>query len=637
MIKLRIKRDTFGKIVTDEAGSALILALAFLIFFSMVGAALLAFVDTGFKGSVAVKDQRKTSYAADGGIEGAIKYIQDNADLGIFGETCPDFELNDLNGATVTVTCAPYEGSGALTGGSSSVTNTPESAVLTLGDTNTYQDDDQTGLHQKQNGELRINGPVFSNSHIIASGGSQSSLLVNNGPVFARSCTGTIAPACTITSTVKDDPAYASLATSSFVDQVVPPCIAGVRTLTQGRYTSADELNASCDLFLFTAGVYFFDFQDSGNSSKRVWTLDSDDAVRGGIYDSITQSCLPGVQFIFGSESQWKIQRGTVELCALTPVSDGQRIAIYGAGSIARLRSTRVINTTSTNSQFTPTNSALDIDGVTASATLSGTSTGRTAALRLNGYLGSIPAGANISSARIKVAHRERPNASGTSASNATLTLNVTGTVGSASTFTSGGGSNLTTADNLHTDVIALPLGGAWDNPARYANGVTITYQASVGTGRNLIEQLDGIWLEVTYAPAPLKAASGCLIATSGGCPLITISNNPGTSVVVTGSAYAPASVLDISLNNVQAQVFNRGVIVRGIRANITGSSSFTGNAIGLPSGGGTAGTRTVLLTAYVSCSPPSGCKPKVRAKVRFPVPPAVSGPMIDYWTVLRE
>lgn len=616
MIWLRQQLVDLSQRTGSESGSALVLALIFMVLFGLGIAALLGFAETSFRHTIAVQEQGEAAYDADGAIEGAIDYLISDPTVGNDGGPCPSFSMDQGSGTTVTVDCSALPGSGAITG--PSVTTTPEYAVLTTSHRMQYDED---GYRQNNNSEFRIDGPVFSNSNLAVAGGFSSTLVVRNGTVGARlPCSGSISPACSIVTTVEEDPAYASLAPALFVDQPLPPCLAGVATFDPGRYTSADALGRlSCAAFKFPAGVYYFDFADSGPPSARKWTSDGPD-ITGGTYNASTGNCDAGVQFIFGGESQWEIKDGHIDLCPITPVPDGQRIALYAAGSILRLRSTGAVNENPNFSPFTPTASALDIDGSTSAVTLTGNANGRNSQLRLNGYGTSQLAGSNISSARLIVTHRETPNGAGTRANDATLSLTITDALARTSTFT------LTTDDSLHSDVIQL--GSTWNDPASLPN-VTVEYRARVGAGKNLTEQLDGIWLEIIYANSPLSPATGCLISLSSGCPLLSTSKNKAASMIEHGTVYAPASRFEISLNNVQEQIFKRGVILRGLTVDITASSSFAGSAISL-STTSNRDKRTVLLVAKDA----SG-RSRLRALVEIGIAPVFKVKVLS-WRVIR-
>lgn len=100
-----------GRRAHGERGATLMLALAFLLLFSVVVAAVLVQTQTGLKTTSAVTSHDDKLYAADGGIDYGIQKVRTTASL------CPDVASGqqsvgtiDLNGRTVTVTCKTLSG-----------------------------------------------------------------------------------------------------------------------------------------------------------------------------------------------------------------------------------------------------------------------------------------------------------------------------------------------------------------------------------------------------------------------------------------------------------------------------------------------------------------------------------------------
>jgi hypothetical protein len=94
--------------------------------------------------------------------------------------------------------------------------------------------------------------------------------------------------------------------------------------------------------------------------------------------------------------------------------------------------------------------------------------------------------------------------------------------------------------------------------------------------------------------------------------------NTSGNKFYIQGTTYTPKAVVDITLNNVAAQVFRFGVISRSLFVKETGSFSYTGVVIEVPddSPGYAFG---VFLNAYL-CPSSSTCDAtgpvRLRAKV---------------------
>jgi len=97
--------------VRDEDGQALVLALAFLIFFGRVIGAMLAFAGASVLSTERLREQRSTVYAADGATDAAIQIALTNAGIGAYADSrCQDPAANPnptlSTGATLLTTTA---------------------------------------------------------------------------------------------------------------------------------------------------------------------------------------------------------------------------------------------------------------------------------------------------------------------------------------------------------------------------------------------------------------------------------------------------------------------------------------------------------------------------------------------------
>ncbi|HEV8089801.1 MAG TPA: hypothetical protein VGQ50_14155 [Actinomycetota bacterium] len=72
--------------VHDQKGQALILALAFLMFFGLVIGVLLSLATTSVMSSSQLRQQRSTVYAADGATDAAIQVALTNIGIGAYGD-----------------------------------------------------------------------------------------------------------------------------------------------------------------------------------------------------------------------------------------------------------------------------------------------------------------------------------------------------------------------------------------------------------------------------------------------------------------------------------------------------------------------------------------------------------------------
>jgi len=94
----------------DEAGQALILALAFLLIIGLGVGAMVSFAASSMLSTGQLRTQRSTVYAADGAIDAAIQAGRYDASIGAFGASpcmhSSSFTNAEPDGTTATVTCA---------------------------------------------------------------------------------------------------------------------------------------------------------------------------------------------------------------------------------------------------------------------------------------------------------------------------------------------------------------------------------------------------------------------------------------------------------------------------------------------------------------------------------------------------
>lgn len=88
-----------------DDGQILPLALAFMVFFSLVITAMLTLANASVLATERLREQRTIVYAADGTMDGAIQYARTHPAAGAFGASpCITFSAT-LGGVTETVTC----------------------------------------------------------------------------------------------------------------------------------------------------------------------------------------------------------------------------------------------------------------------------------------------------------------------------------------------------------------------------------------------------------------------------------------------------------------------------------------------------------------------------------------------------
>jgi hypothetical protein len=193
----------------------------------------------------------------------------------------------------------------------------------------------------------------------------------------------------------------------------------------------------------------------------------------------------------------------------------------------------------------------------------------------------------------------------------------------------------LSTGSN-QLDTKALPA--AFRTTAVLQN-LQVTYTASAtNQGSNATsfnEGLDGVTLTVDYTPAPTPAfhrESGCIrvapYGAAGSCALVQTSG-ANARLALHGTAYAPVAPFDVQLTNGTYQVFERGLIARSLRANLTPACGTCNTpAFSLPPASPGTTTQHVLFQATVRG------KNRLRALVDFT--PGLP-PVVRSWSTMNE
>ncbi|MEU9701596.1 hypothetical protein [Streptomyces sp. NPDC047981] len=575
----------------DDQGATLILALAFIVVFSLVTVSVLSFVGTGLKAARVQVDQGKRGYSADGATQLAIKNFAQ-------GNPCADYTAPPINGRRMIVHCDPLNASPATTRATQ-----PQDALRSLGR------GAGDGIHVTTRG-LRVQGSVFSGANITTGAGasmvvsgdvsavgdcsssvSQTRLTPTQTP-YARGCANDT-PSAPADEVVGADPDYAPPATAVPVRRTVPACPgsgagsgsgsgsgsgAWLVRLQPGYYDDARALTGltggDCPgvVVWLQPGVYYFDFTFTGGSA--VWTVDDPTvSVVGGTragWDpgAPTRPTIPhpggcdttrpeGVEVMMGGGSRFQVDRGHVELCA--PVSpDAQQVAVYGVQPPKpshTLKPTAVV----TNTGFANPGHALTggerptlpgcarptgTASCTADAVLDRTNR-RSASMQLAGFTPRVPPGSVVTGATLHVRH------------------------GADGDLTAPGAVKITTAvdgDTCRTDDLPRHTALATDppidllatcgltDPARLS-GLTVTYTATLDTdGATATEHLDGIWLEVayrtptTYKPTVVTASTGFTAAGTEPDDALEIGEQPTASVAAADlTTAAPSASITVA------------------------------------------------------------------------------------------
>ncbi|MGY1728815.1 hypothetical protein ACI79J_17760 [Geodermatophilus sp. SYSU D01062] len=578
--------------------------------------------------------------------------------------------------------------------------NTPGQAILTLSNNPAVEQ----GLYIKPKSSsvpFIVNGRVTSASNINVDGGEMKV----SQDVYASACAGTITVPATATktcngssSTVVDPGApgqpQASDYTPDSVDfsvlRTVPSsssCSAGsLLTFSPGYYKDGKALtdltnSNSCkdSVFWFKPGAYYFDFQNtatsSGVSDPHQWVVGVGQLVAGTPTNTagspIAQPPVPaivpgaclnpledpalnmGVQFIFGGDSQFRVA-GTaqVEICG-SYHADRPPIAVSGIRTTTVGTPTTLTGLTATAAKSTGSNAFNATTGNGTNALRNALNTvdtnyaawttakpGDSATLTASPYLSSsIPKGSTITSARMRIFY-------GTANAASTRSIKVTPTYGATdgTPFTmpvdaSAQGAGLTPVPAVD---ITSEMQAAVD--ANLLTGITVDYTTTMAATGS--EQINAVFLDLTYTPPGFRASSGCVTlpySTTGGsgCALISTTESFSGKFYIQGTTYAPLAAIDISLSSVSEQVMRFGVISRTLAVKETGGFSYTGAVIEVRAGSGFGFQGTVVDLAVYVCEGNSTCsiatgKRRLNVRVYIKAPNTTRTMVIQSWAVVR-
>ena len=472
------------------------------------------------------------------------------------------------------------------------------------------------------------------------------------GPVVARgTCTGTIVSnplkSCNAASDPDGvDPAYAQPTTG--LTYRVPPasCSTPLTTLSPGYYDDVEALKVltngagTCSgtkTLNFLPGTYYFDFHNGSagvggtSGTGHIWTINSANlAIVGGTltpgWNTATRPALPGtcvspltstsaagVKFVFGGDSRISVTAGYVELCG-TYSATSPPVTIYGATSgadTAATATTKVASTTLSGGgsyRFTGspsvTSAITNTDGTVATSVISTNNKTATTSLTATGFASStLPLGAILTGAEVRITHRETFSKSGNTVV-ATVQQGTT-TLATQSLALSGTMTTATIPVPLSTFTTGVHNSGAFPT-------LNVVTDVDAVARETLTTRIDSVQLVLTYNPPAVRSqttAGSCVgtapyVSPSTNCALITTSG-ASTGFYVAGTTYVPKAALHITLTGARDQVFKSGVIARSLRLAITPTGSYTGPLIGVPD------VATTLLEVFFkaySCPEGSTC-----------------------------
>lgn len=585
----------------------LVLVLVFLSLFGLFSGVLLGYSETGVRTTLALRTQTQRNATMEGAVDTAINAMRSDVTAGRDPATSPLAHCDPYSatggGQTATATCQGEPGSGGAVGGGL----VPDHGILTLS-----TDATENGIHQVSDAALQVNGSIFSNTNILNSG--TASVMTVRGTVEALGTCVSTSPTSQILSTSGAlrcantgggadpahglDPGYQPAALAAPAWRPVPACTPGVIEFAPGTYDDAAGLsaltNGSCANAVLHlkpdvagVGVYYFDFRNTGSHE---WVV-SDATVRivggtaknwidlgsglppvipypGGCKVDTDSGTKDGVQIIFGGDSRINMTAGTAELCP-QPSLVGQEISLYG---LKTGTATPVNVNAPSSSHGTPTNVATPteayvIEGAAAAkhATFTTTLVSSSSSVTYSGTL-PIPQGSVITASNLRVAH------SGTGSAAVGINVALSGMSGSDSI-------NVGAYGAYREDLFNLTRVGRVGGSLQFAIAVTTSTVLSTSSWR-----LDGAVLEVTYEAPSFRKQDGCITvryeAGVSGCAVLK-----GSSVArlaIQGSVYTPIAPIDVSVINISAQIFNRGIVSRVVRMGAVGVGGFNGTFSGV-------------------------------------------------------
>lgn len=675
----------------DDTGASLILALSLTTFLGVVIGALLTYSGASIRAAKSTDTRTTASYDADGALKTAVNQIRNSDYNNSPGSSCPELAVPGSEGTAFTVTCAAAAGTGASSERVPITTaNRPGQTVATFGTVS-----GETGIAQLGSSPFRVQGKVFSNGPVNAGPGTVESVDAAirargacTGTVTSRDAQGAVVPTvCSTTTGLPADPAYVR-PTAGLTWRPLPTCDSSSTVeFTPGYYDDAVGLSDMMDgsgpcagkTFLFPpasngVGVYYFDFHNGEGgglpAGSRAWTISdrnarivggtpqgwrpdaSTPAVPGSCVSPLNVTTSNGVEFVFGGDSRISLKAGAVELCGQYSTSTPP-VTVYGtkSGSDTVTTKTAVTDRTGTNPgtgpSFANPSRIQTPDTLAATAVIDATNVlgGVTAGVLVKGFLPSsaVPPGSVLSAAKLVIVHRDN-NATGSRLASLKVTVTPLRTVAAPladvpqPTVYSDGPSGTT----YHTDTLDLLPSLGPDVHANGYTGLQILYEATAALQNKVTENLDSIRVTLVYRKPALRGqrtavngTTNCVGAFPSGCTLIE--TEPGATLAVQGTVYAPYAAMALRLSGVSSPVVRAGVLLRSMQVNVTPLAGYAGPILDLPS----TSAGPVPLEVYFRAS--RAGKVVATARVRYPAADPTVTPtagrrsvVVLSWTIRR-
>lgn len=566
-----------------------------------------------------------------------------NADgTGCFGAdgTAPDntLELNRIYpragdqaaDGSARVECSVVPGTGIFSGAGvedPDPTDAFAQALTTVGTTGTLQGMLLKPLGTGNQAAMPVRGGIASKSSITVESGA----LVTDGYVKAEgTCTGQIvsnpAKVCNQPGSVPVPPTPASPLASpvpfpTYKDPTEYSSSASDPSkrcrFPAGFYNNAQVLSAavnSCGTARFASGPYYFDFRDEERGTgSNTWNIATrliggeyvQDTIPGACRSPIFNDSVTGVQFVFGGTSRITVSdTAHIELCG--PDNDGEPPAtLYQqqtgstaaagttgpeAAQIVEQRTGNVAGNKWTAGTIPPTTTAATQSAIQSA--LTSTDSSRVSwiignnnddigiDLRKFTALGSIPAGADISSAELRVNY--------TKSSTKPLQLTVNSQTPAAVTVSAPDASGWGSAQ-IPGQLRNLLASG------QFNDSKPVLELRLMDGAKNDTLSIDAITLTVHYVPASLREAQDVkLVHAPGG--------NFHGEFVVQGATYSPKGYIDLDPGSFDTALvaFRWGLIASGVNLKAQPSQQFGYPLVSMPVAGRGLGNRITVVDLEV-------------------------------------
>ena len=502
---------------------------------------------------------------------------------------------------------------------------------------------------------LLVRGGIYSNGSVkglvkVTEGG-----LTALGPCDA---TVTASPRnCNTGGPAIPDPGYASELGGSVPPFRKPPAACNANNIAvfePGYYDDAVALTTAtnkCAVAWFKPGTYYFDFHNdscanvcpanlfgTGGTSSNVWRINgatvvggtpigpsggviaqpsSTPTIPGSCQNPITDVAAQGVQFVFGGSSQIYIdQNSRVELCA-SYHDDRPPIELYGlkTGSTPTPANANGLTalTVPTQGAFGATATAANIaaanDGKAATwTTTSGNAQSTT--LVASGFkpAASIPAGSVLSSATLRICHKD---ADGTADSQASAKIRIGATTTAALTVPLSGTAVTCPAITIPAAELNKLQTEVHDNGFDKSTTLAEVEYTAKAKKNAATTTLDSIQLDLTtYAPVLRGQGGTCIQGGASGCKFISMKNGNNKIVLYfQGTTYVPYGDLDLILGNFASEIMKFGLVARQVEFSFwNGASDQDYPVIEIPDNSPGFGVKSTIvqLSVYVCPSSPT-------------------------------